>query len=165
MDGQVLSFTYHRSLAPMMGVLLGLALVEMFVVHIVAVALWRWTVAIALGVIDLSMVVWLVLLIRSFRRLPVTISDGQLTMRAGNLRSIKVPFAAIVGLRDHWDAAALKQPGVVNLALAAWPSVVVDLRAPIAVRRGKLVTAIAHKLDDPAAFRAALLPLLSGATR
>lgn len=165
MAGQVLSFAYHRSLAPMMGVLFGLALVEMFVVHIVAVALWGWTVAIVLGVIDVSMIVWLALLIRSFRRLPVTIGYGQLTMRAGNLRSITVPLDTISGLRTAWDSAALKQPGVVNLALAAWPSVMIDLRKPVSGRRGKPVTTIAHKLDDPTTFRAALLPLLSGKAR
>lgn len=75
-------FAYHRSLGPMIGVLLGIAIVEMCVVHLVVGALFGWTVALVVGVLDLSLVIGLALLLRSFRRLPVTIADGVLTLRA-----------------------------------------------------------------------------------
>ncbi|KQS05306.1 hypothetical protein ASG11_10290 [Sphingomonas sp. Leaf357] len=143
----------------MIGVLLGIAIVEMCVVHLVVVALWGLVAAVIVGLIDLSLVVWLIALLRSFRRLPVTIADGVLTMRAGSLRSIAVPVGQIARLRASWDAAVIKDRAVLNLALASWPSVVVDLRAPIVMRRGRAVRAIAHKLDDPAAFHAAIAAL------
>ena len=98
-------------------------------------------------------------LIRSFRRLPVTLADGVLTMRAGWLRSLAIPVANIAGLRASWDAAAIRQRGVLNLALASWPSVVVDLDPPIVQRRGGQLHAVAHKLDDPVAFHAAIAAL------
>ena len=153
--GDGLRFSYHRSIAPTLGVLLGLAIVETIVIHIVAVALWGWTVAIVLGLIDLSLVVTLVGLLRAIRRYPVTLVDGVLTMRVGRLRTIPIPVQRIAGLRAHWDAAAIRRRDVANLALANWPNVVVDLSEPIATRRGGIV-AVAHKLDDPAAFAAAI---------
>lgn len=143
----------------MIGVLLGIAIVEMCVVHLVVGALFGWTVALVVGVLDLSLVIGLALLLRSFRRLPVTIADGVLTLRAGLLKSVVVPVGQIAGLRATWDAAALKQHGVVNLALASWPSVVIDLDPPVLMRRGRQVRAVAHKLDDPAAFHAAIAAL------
>jgi hypothetical protein len=152
-------FAYHRSLGPMIGVLLGIAIVEMCVVHLVVGALFGWTVALGVGVLDLSLVLGLFLLLRSLRRLPVTLTGGVLTMRAGVLKSVTVPTRQIVGLRATWDAAALKERGVLNLALASWPSVVVDLHPPVLTRRGKPIHAIAHKLDDPAAFHAAIAAL------
>lgn len=143
----------------MIGVLLGIAVVEMLVVHLIAVALLGWMAAAIIGAIDLSMVVSLIVLLRSFRRLPVTIRDGVLTMHGGSLRTIAVPVAQIAGLRASWDAQALKEKGVVNLALASWPSVVVDLAEPVLTRRGKPIWAIAHKLDDPVSFHAAIAAL------
>lgn len=111
-------------------------------------------------VLDLSLVVMtLALLLRSFRRLPVTLGDGVLTMRAGSLRSVAVPVGQIAGLRASWDAGAIKQRGVLNLALASWPSVVVEFDPPLVLRRGRAIHAIAHKLDDPAAFHAAIAEL------
>lgn len=154
-----MEFAYHRSLGPMIGVLLGIAIVEMCVVHLVVGALFGWTVAMVVGVLDLSLVIGLALLLRSFRRLPVTIADGVLTLRAGLLKSVVVPVGQIAGLRATWDAAALKQRGVVNLALVSWPSVVIDLDPPVLTRRGMQVHAVAHKLDDPAAFHAAIAAL------
>lgn len=150
-----MEFAYHRSLGPMIGVLLGIAIVEMLVVHLVVVALFGWTAAIVVGVLDLSLVVTLAGLLRSFRRLPVTIADGVLTMRAGVLKSVAVPVGQVAGLRLNWDAAALRDRGVLNLALASWPNIVVDLTAPIPGRR-RPVHAVAHCLDDPAGFAAAI---------
>lgn len=153
-----MEFAYHRSLAPMIGVLLGIAIVEMLVVHLVVVAWLGWRAAVVAGILDASLVLWLVALIRSFKRLPVTLTNDVLTMRVGSLRSFAVPVAQVAGLRASWDAAAIKQRGVLNLALASWPSVVVDLDPPIVTRRGS-VRAIAHKLDDPVAFHAAIAAL------
>lgn len=135
--------------------LLALALVETMVLHIVGMALWGWRVAIGLAVLDLSFVAALIGLLRAIRRLPVTIADGVLTMRVGTLKVVPVPLERIAGLRAHWDAASLKQRGVANLALAAWPNVIVDLDRPIRIGRREIV-AVAHKLDDPAAFARAI---------
>jgi hypothetical protein len=143
----------------MIGVLLGIAIVEMLVVHLVVVAWLGWWAALVAGVLDASLVIALIGLIRSFRRLPVTLADGVLTMRAGALKSVTMPVAQIAGLRPSWDAAAIKQRGLLSLALASWPNVIVDLHPPLVTRRGGQLHAVAHKLDDPVAFHAAIAAL------
>ncbi|WP_019833737.1 hypothetical protein [Sphingomonas sp. PR090111-T3T-6A] len=155
----VLSFSYHRSIGPMLGVLLGIALVETVVVHIVAMALWGWKVAVALAVVDLSAVAMLVRLLRSFRTRPVTIEGRRLVMRLGHRTVVPVDIDDIAGFRTDWDAAAIKSKSVLNLALIAWPNVVFDLARPIEVRRRRIISTIAHRLDDPVAFHAAMARL------
>ncbi len=140
--------------------LLGLAIVETLVLHVVAVALWGWTIAIVLGLFDLSLIAALIGLLRAIRRHPVTIAEGVLTMRIGRRKVMPIPLDQVDGVRASWDAAALKCKGVANLALATWPNVVVDLAAPVRLR-GREVHAVAHRLDDPAAFSAALLTAIA----
>jgi len=160
-----LRFPYHRSLAPLLWVLFGLSLVEMTVVHAL-LAIWWPKVAIALSFVILAGVVWLVRLIRSSRRLPAGVADGVLTLRAGRLKGIAVPVTAIAGLRSDWSAETLKARDVLNLGLLAYPNIVVDLTEPIATSglRARPVRAVAHRLDDPEAFRRwiATLPPANG---
>ena len=156
----MLEFPYHRSVSPLLGVLLGLAIVETIVLHIVVVALWGWTVALIAGVLDLSLILALIGLLRAIRRYPVSIADGRLVMRVGKLRVIPIPLVQVAGFRSSWDAAALKQKGVANLALAAWPNIVIDLSPPVRAGRRE-VNAVAHRLDEPAVFRDAVTSLAS----
>ena len=153
------SFTYHRGLTPMIGVILGLALVETFVVHIVAMGLWGWKVALALGLVDLSVVVALAALLRSFRTMPVVLDGRRLTMRTGRKLAITLDLDEIAAFRTSWDSDAIKRNTTLNLALAAWPNVVFDLREPRKVRRRRIISTVAHRLDDPAAFHAAIAGL------
>ena len=157
-----MEFSYHRSLTPMLGVILGLAVVETFVVHIVAMALWGWKVALPLGLLDLSLIATLGFLLRSFRRLPVTIEGRRLTMRTGPRLSVSIDIADIAGFRTSWDSEAIRRKSVPNLALAAWPNVVIDLHEPIKVRHRRIISTIAHRLDDPASFHAAITRLERG---
>jgi len=154
-------FAYHKSIAPMMWVFVAIAATELAVVHLLVAMWWPW-VAFALSAISFGSILWLVGVIRSFARLPVQIADGQLLMRVGTLKQASTPLGNIVGLAPHWDAAMLKQRDVINLALIAYPNVVVLLRAPVTASRGRMVTKIAHRLDDPHAFAAALEALGQG---
>lgn len=147
------AFAYHRAVAPMMWVFLGIASVELVVTHLL-VALWRPWVALGLSLLSLSGIVWLVRLLRSFSRLPVLIEDDRLVMRIGVLKRLDIPRHTIAGRREHWDAALFKGGDAVKLSLMAWPNVVVDLAEPVAGWRGP-VRAVGHRLDDPAAFVAA----------
>ena len=149
-----MDFAYHRSVAPMMWVLIVIASVELGVVHLL-VSLWSRPAAIILSVLSLSTIVWLVMAIRSFRRLPVRIADGMLTMRAGSIKGVTVPTGNVARARFDFEGAELKEQGVRNLALVAYPNVLVELREPVTSGR-RTVRAVAHRLDDPAAFGAAL---------
>jgi hypothetical protein len=155
----VQSFAYHRSLSPMLGVLLGLALCETVVLHVVAMAAWGWKVALALGLIDLSVIVMLVRLLRSFKAMPIELDGRRLTMRTGRQLAITLDIDEIAAFRTSWDSDAIKRKTTLNLALIAWPNVVFDLREPRKVRRRRIISTIAHRLDDPAAFHAAIAGL------
>lgn len=156
-------FAYHRSITPNLAVLLSLALIDTLVVHLVAVAVWGWTVALMLGAIDIAAVVALLRLLHMIRRRPVTLRNRILTMRLGNLKVVPIPVSHVQGLRAQWDAALLRAPSSLNLALATWPNVVIALDPPIFYRRRR-ITVVAHKLDDVAAFSAAIDALVAAET-
>lgn len=155
------TFSYHRAVAPLLWIFVAVASVELVTVHLLVALLWSRAAAAILSLLTLGSILWLVSVILSMRRLPVVLAEGMLTMRVGTLKGAVVPLASIAGLRGHWDAAVLKDRSVLNLALIAWPNVVVDLKLPLPGRRG--VRSIAHRLDDPAAFAAALERLVGGA--
>jgi len=155
-----MDFPYHRSLAPMMGVFLALAFIELAVVHFL-VALWRPWVALLLSLFSLATIAWLIALIRSFKRLPVRIAGETLIMRAGTLHRVDIPLSDIAGLRTAWNAASLKQREVLNLAMIAYPNIVLDLRRPVRLGRRREIRAVAHRFDDPVAFARAIARLES----
>ncbi|MBB4155238.1 hypothetical protein GGQ80_003156 [Sphingomonas jinjuensis] len=153
-------FSYHRAVAPMLWVLVLLGCGELVVVHLL-LALWHPMVALVVSLLTLPALVWLVLGIRVMKRRPVLIDGGRLVMRVGTIRSVEVPLDQIAGLREAWTAADLKRRQVLNLALVAYPNVVVDLAGPLSGKRG--IVAIAHRLDEPVAFAAAIKRVVASA--
>ena len=145
---------YHRSIAPMMWVFAGLAGIELIVVHFL-LALWDWRVALVVMLASLAGVTWLVRAIRAFRRLPVALDGERVVFRAGHIARLDAPIEAIAAVRTQWASAELKQRDVLNLALIAYPNVLVELSPPV-VRRRRAIRAVAHRFDDPAGFIAAL---------
>ncbi|WP_420136423.1 hypothetical protein [Sphingomonas sp.] len=157
-----LTFSYYRSIAPTLTMLLGLAIAETLVVHLLAAALWGMTVAIILGLLDISVVFGLIALLRAIRANPVTLADGILTMRLGRMIVLDIPIDQIAGFRDSWDAQLLKRRDVRNMALAAWPNILIELKTPIRTRRRE-ISMVAHRIDDAGALRAALTRAMSAA--
>ena len=82
-------------------------------------------------------------------------------MRAGRLKGAEVPVARVSGIRHDMSAADVKRRTVLNCALLSHPNVLVELASPLPGRRG--VLAVAHRLDDPAGFAAALEAVRAGA--
>jgi len=154
------TFAYHRSVAPLMWVFVALASVELVVAHLLVSVFAGRTAALVLSAAMLAGVLWLVAAIAAMRRLPVVLDDARLIMRVGSLKCVEVPVGTVASIRRDWDAAALKAEGVRNLALIAYPNVLVDLDPPLSGRRP--VRAVAHRLDDPAAFAAAIERLVAG---
>lgn len=145
---------YHRSLAPMMWVLAGLAGLELAILHFL-LALWDWHAALVVTLVSLIGVAWLIRAIRSFRRLPVMLDGERVILRAGHLAGIETPLAGIAAVRTSWTSEELRQRDVLNLALIAYPNILVELAEPVR-RRRRGIRAVAHRLDDPATFLAAL---------
>jgi hypothetical protein len=153
-DASDQAFSYHRAIAPMLWAFVAIALVELIVVHLL-LAHWSHTAALILSALSLASILWLVSVIRSFRRLPVLITPDALVMRVGTLKGATVPLSQVAGLRESWDAELLRRRDVLNLALIAYPNVVVMLHGPLQMGRREVI-ASAHRLDDPLAFTAAL---------
>jgi hypothetical protein len=148
-----LTFSYHRAVAPMLWVLVALSSIELVVMHGLLV-FWSPMTAAILSVATLASIIWIVALIRSMKRLPVILGSETLVMRVGLFRRVDVPLADVAGLRSNWTGELVKARTTLNLALVAYPNMVLDLRRPLPGRRG--VVTIAHRLDDPVGFAAAL---------
>lgn len=136
----------------------GLATLEMIVVHFL-LFLWSPRVAAAVSLVSLSGILWIALVIHSFKRMPVRIVDGKLILRAGRLRSLTVDLSNVSGIRAIWDRTALTDPDLLNLALIAWPNIIIDFKTPVRSAtkwRARDVQSVAHRLDNSAAFIAAL---------
>lgn len=147
------AFSYHRAVAPMLWVLVGLMVIETAVVHLL-VALWNWRAALILSLFSLATLAWFILFIRSFRRHPVRLGSDGLIWPVGNLRSLTIAWPQIAGLRNDWTLAELKAAGLFNGALVAHPNIVVALDPPVQAGR-RTIRFLAHRLDDPATFVAA----------
>ena len=148
-----LQFAYHRVVAPLLWMLVAIGSVELVVTHVL-LSFWSRPAALVLSAVTLIALGWLVRGILAMRTRPVLLDGNRLVMRVGTISSVDIPLGASSGLRTSWDAAAIRERSVLNLALVAYPNVVVDLREPRPGRRG--IRAIAHRLEDPAAFAMAL---------
>jgi len=138
----------------MLWMFVAIALTELVVVHAV-LSVWFAALAIPLSLLSLSAICWAIWAIRSFESLPVTLDATTLRMRVGRMKGVDVPIDRIGGLMDHFTAETFKDRSVRNFALIAFPNVVVKIDPPLMMRRlGKeaVIAAIAHRLDDPAAF-------------
>jgi hypothetical protein len=147
------AFSYHRAVAPMLWVLLGLMVVETSVVHLL-VALWSPCAALILSLLSLATIAWLIFFIRSFRHHPVRIGPDGLVWPVGTLRSLSIPWPQVAGPCDDWTLAGFKAAGLFNGALIAHPNIVIALDPPAKAGR-RTIRYLAHRLDDPAAFIAA----------
>jgi len=150
-----LAFSYSRALAPPIWAFACIMAIELVVVHLLVSALWSRTAAAILSILSLAALVWTVSFILSLSRLPVLVDRDKVTMRVGTLKSVEVPRDRIAGVRTAWPREALKERTVLNLALINYPNVMLDLEPPLVTRRRSL-GAIAHRLDDPTAFVAAI---------
>lgn len=148
------AFSYHKAIAPMIWVLIGLSTIELVVVHLL-LAHWWPRIAIVVAVVTLSGIVWLVMVVRSFHTLPVLVDEDGVLMRIGRFRAVRIGPDQIIGHASAWDSVTIKQRHVLNLALIAYPNVLIEIVEPVRVGRRR-ISAIAHRLDDPAGFKAAL---------
>ncbi len=148
-------FAYHKSVAPMMWVMLSLMGIELIVVHTM-ISIWSHKVAIILSVVTFLAVAWLFVAIRSFAFLPVRIDGDALLFYAGKLKFLRIPIAMIHSEKTGWTSDDLNQKGVMNFALIAYPNVVITLKSPIATSsfgRKRNITTVTHKFDDPDAIK------------
>ncbi len=151
-----MTFAYHRTLAPPMWVFVGLATIELLAVHLFVSLKWPW-LAWPLSIVTLLSILWFVRMIRSFRQRPHRLTDEELQLHLGRMRSLAVPRSTIVAVRAVSDGAEVKAKDTADFHLISYPNRIVDLKEPIWNGRRKTAR-IALALDDPAAFDLALRP-------
>ncbi len=153
-----MTFAYHRAIAPMMWAIFALSVAEVAVVHLM-LGFWFPRAALVLTAMSLVFVAWLGWAIASFKRLPVVLGKQALTMRAGRIKSLEIPLASIEDIIAEPSSQQINAAGVLDLAIIAHANVLVTLKMPMP-RGGffarRPVVAIAHRLDDPAAFIAVI---------
>ncbi len=151
-------FHYHRSVAPMMWVLLALSFIELFVVHFL-ISFFYPTAAIIISIITVISIGWLIRFLLSMKKLPVRLGPEQLVLCLGNTVKIVVDRDNIAGTRDSWSDKSLKKDKVLRLSLLAYPNLVLDLKEPVTYTycwKKRSTMSIAHRLDDIDAFHRAL---------
>jgi hypothetical protein len=158
--GPALTFANHRGVVPMLWAFVVLASCELVGAHLL-LGLWSAKVAWVASGLTLLTEIWLVRWVLSWKRLPHELSDDRLRLHMGSLRHIDVPLAAIAGISGAVPSALLKARDTCNLVPVAYPNRLIELRAPLTDRRG--TRRIAVRVDDPAAFDAALQPTLAKA--
>lgn len=148
---EIQDFAYHRSVAPMMWVFFVLCLIELVVVHLLVALAWPW-IGWPLTILSAIGAIWILLGIRSFRRLPYRLDGDRLTVRFGNLKQVEVQLADIAKIRRGWEDGAVQAKNAINLAGLAYPNRCLELKEPIEPGKTRLFI----RLDEPESFDAAM---------
>lgn len=149
-----IGFAYHRYLQPMMIALLLLSCIEIGVTHLL-IAHWNRTLAWILFAISDVSLLYLVGLIKSLRLAPVLLTRTGVRIRAGILIDRTIPYEAIAEVTANPDGETVRAPGSWDVALLAWPNLMLRLETPLPPRspwHGAPVHAIALRLDEPGRF-------------
>jgi hypothetical protein len=148
-------FSYYKLVAPMMWAFLFLATIETLILHLL-LSMWNPTVAWVVFIISDISVLYLLGLIVSLRRLPVTIDDNQVRIRAGILYDFSIPLASITNVTIYFPSTDVKRPGMLKTSLMAFPNVILEFTPSIPAPRpmgvGDPISRVAMALDDRTAF-------------
>ncbi len=156
------AFTFHRrsGLIALLSAVIGAAVVELFVMHLVVHAFsprWAW----ALSFVSAIGVLWLIGFTRAIVLRPVLVTTQGVLVRSGIQWTVALPFAAL----DRVDTGHVKAPAGrvadhLRIGGSGRASAMIHLREPVGATgiygRRKQVRTISMALDDPAAFADAL---------
>ena len=139
-----------------------LASIEIFVIHLV-VGRWSHGGALALTSVGALMIVYMVGLARSLRRMPSLITPERLIVRLGHFRRVEIPYEAITTVRRS-DRGEKAPAGSLDLAPMSAPNLIIGLKSERETvglgGRVRRYTQIALRMDDAAAFERSLIARL-----
>ncbi len=127
------TFNYHRSVAPILWVLVTLAVIEMMVVHLF-LTLRCPKVGWLIFALSFGSVIWMVYWIRSFRHCPHVLSATEIRLRTGSLREISVPLSSVTAVATSWAPGEHTGRGSINTVPLAYPNRMLRLMPPILTR-------------------------------
>jgi hypothetical protein len=132
---------YHRGARPMLWVLAGAGLMELVVLHVIALAFWGPKLAWPLFALSEIGLVYVLGLISSLDKLPILVFADRIEVRAGLLVTHVIRGDAIRAIRPSPEVRPADRD-VLRASLGAQPTVAIELNAPIRVRslkRGRVV--------------------------
>ena len=147
---------YHRGARPMLWVLAGAGLVELIVLHVIALVFWGPKLAWPLFALSEIGLVYVLGLISSLDKLPILVFDDRIEVRMGLLATHVLPADNILAIHAALDPARTGDE-VLKASLAAPPTVGVELCAPMTVRSLKrrgpaAIRMVGLRPDDVHAF-------------
>ncbi len=125
---------HHRSARPMLWALAGAGLVELVVLHVIALVFWGPKLAWPLFALSEIGLVYVLGLISSLDKLPILVFDDRVEVRMGLLATHVLYADNILAVHRALDPSRTGD-GFLKAALAAPPTVGLELRAPMTVRR------------------------------
>ena len=138
----------------MLWALVALATIELLVVHLVVLSHWHRAAWPLTAITGLSLL-WIIRWVLSFRSLPHRLTERALILNLGSLRSVTVPLSSIAAVHDQWDAAVLRDKSTLSLSPIAYPNRMIEIDPPVVTKR-RALSRVAFRVDDPAAFDAAM---------
>ena len=154
-----LAFAYHRALAPLLWVFAFIMAAELLVTHLIVSALWSNVAALIFSAISLAALLWTILFIRSLKRRPVLVDADGVTMRIGSLEVGARPRRAHRRPAHLLAAGGAEATGRSQFRPDQLSECDARPRSAIAGGSRRPIAAIAHRLDDPAGFAAAIARL------
>ncbi len=152
-------FAYHRYLTPMLATLIALQVIELGVVHLLLM-LWNPVVAWFAFTLTLAGLLWFIALTKSLRLMPVLVAKDYVRVRVGAPVDFRLPMHAIAAVGETFDAETLKCKATFDGTILSSPNMTLRLNRAVPMPRlfggDRMVDRIALRLDDPAAFRAAI---------
>ena len=158
---------YHRGARPMLWVLAGAGLVELVVLHVIALVFWGPKLAWPLFALSEVGLLYVLGLIRSLDKLPTLIFADRVEVRTGLLATHVIPRDNIRAIH-HPVTWMPGDTGFLKATLAAPPTVGIALVTPICVRslrHGRVlqIRTIGIRPDDPDHFLRATADLTASA--
>ena len=154
--GRAQRFAYGKDTGAIYAAIIGVALVEVFAVHLL-VSRWSEAVAWVLTALSIYSVLWLLGDWRAVRLRPITVHPDRVVLRAGLRWTLEVPRDRIVAVRRRdWRRPFGEEEGDLSLALFGDPDVVIELAGPLTaagpfgIRREG--SRIGVSVDDPTAL-------------
>ena len=156
MIGNGTTFANHRGVVPMLWAFFSLALLEIGAVHLFVTL--RWPLAgWPLTAISGAAMIWIVIWIASWKRLPHRLDVNRLTLHMGRLRKIEVPLDAIRAITPV-NPDRLKSRETRNLVPLACPNRLIELSRPVG-KRASMCLAI--RVDEAERFDIAMVEALA----
>lgn len=157
-----LELPYIKAIRTILWVFVGLSALEVPIMDLI-LRPWPW-IRYPFLVLGIWGVVYMIGFVAAYEKLPHTLTDDALTLRAGPLAEYRIPRELISGLKlDQQSYESNKSRQVLGnrfaLLMAGSTSVTVELSSSIPIEhRGQVhqIDSVSFYLDDPAPLRQAL---------